>query len=145
MLEILQSTFLVETRGVVCTTSIGDFHVAVVESGAVYAMRCREGGSCRDCVEFSIDDVAIYIPRHMYHCLACILGELFNAGLLNLSIGGSVVIQRRAYVVPPMAKERGDPERLVKRARGILENYILKLLVEVLPACCSSTWPPPRG
>ncbi|ACB40590.1 hypothetical protein [Pyrobaculum neutrophilum] len=135
--EVLSTVFVIRGRDFECATSIGDYHVAVTEQGAVYAMRCREGGECRDCVEFPIyEDVVAYLPRRFYNCLGCLLGEFFNAGLFNISVGGVVVTQRRAYLVPPMAKERGDPERLAKRAGGILENYMLKVLAASFKTCC---------
>jgi hypothetical protein len=63
-------------------------------------------------------------------------GGVFNAGLFNISADGVVLTQRGAYVVPPMAKERGAPERLVRRASGILENYMLRILAVSFRACC---------
>lgn len=135
--EVLSAVFVVRGRGFECATSIGDFHVAVTEGGAVYALRCREGGECRDCVELRLDgEVSVFLPRRLYNCLGCLIGEFFNAGLFNLSLGGVVVAQRRAYVVPPMAKERDAPERFIKRAGGILENYVLKILAESFKPCC---------
>jgi hypothetical protein len=139
VLDVLSSVFVVRWGDVTCRSSIGDYHVAVVENGAVYAMKCGEGGECNDCVEFRVDDeIVVYLPRRFYECLGCLLGEFFNAGLFNLSVGGAVLVQRRAYVVPPMAKERGDPDRLVKRAGGILENYMLRILAGSFKACCKS-------
>ena len=135
--EVLSSAFLVRWGDVTCSSSIGDYHVAVVENGAVYAMRCGEGSECNDCVEFRVDDeIVVYLPRRFYECLGCLLGEFYNAGLFNLSVGGAVLVQRRAYVVPAMAKERRDPDRLVKRAGGILENYMLRILADSFNACC---------
>jgi len=135
--EVLPAVFVVRWRDVTCRSSIGDYHVAVVENGAVYAMRCGEGGECNDCVEFRVDDeIVVYLPRRFYECLGCLLGEFYNAGLFNLSVGGAVLVQRRAYVVPAMAKERRDPDRLVKRAGGILENYMLRILASSFEACC---------
>lgn len=136
MLEILTSDVLIQTGNSVCTSSIRDFDTVIVASGAIYAMRCKEGGECRDCEKFSIDEIVIYIPRRLYHCLSCLIGEFYNAGLFNIAVSGVVLQQRRAYVIPPMAKERADPERFVKRARGILENYALRIIVESLPLCC---------
>jgi len=134
---VLSVRFLVKGRGFSCLTSIGDFHVVVTERGAVYAMKCGEGDRCVDCVEFSLDDgVSVFIPRLFYHCLACLLAEFYNAGLFNLSVGGVVVAQRGAYYVPAMAKERDSPDRLVKRARGIFESRVLRLLAEALGPCC---------
>lgn len=137
MFEIFSTVFLIKGRDFECITSIGDYHVAVTENGAVYAMWCREGGVCEDCVEFPIyGDVVVYIPRRFYKCLSCLLGELFNAGLFNISVGKLVVVQRQAFLVPPMAKERRNPERLAKRAKGVLENYMLKILTSSLSSCC---------
>jgi hypothetical protein len=135
--EVLSSVFVVRWGDVVCRSSIGEYHVVVVDGGAVYAMRCGEGGECSDCVEFRIDDeIVVYLHRRLYTCLGCLLGEFFNAGLFNISADGVVLTQRGAYVVPPMAKERGAPERLVKRASGILENYLLRILATSFRACC---------
>ena len=135
--EVVSARFLVRGRGFECVASIGDYHVALTELGAVYAMKCVGGGECRDCVEFSVDgEVSVLLPRQLYNCLACLLAEFYNSGLFNVSFEGFVVTQRRAYVVPPMAKERNDPERFLKRARGILENYVLSLLAESFRYCC---------
>ncbi len=137
MLEILSTVFVVRGKEFECATSIGDFYVAITDRGAVYAMKCREKTNCLDCVEMPLDgEISVYLPKHIYNCLGCILGEFFNAGLFNLSLEGVVVAQKKAYVVPPMAKERDAPERLIKRAGGILENYVLKILSESFRVCC---------
>ncbi|MEZ0319541.1 MAG: hypothetical protein ABWK05_06080 [Pyrobaculum sp.] len=135
--EVVAAKFLVRGRGFECVASIGDYHVALTELGAVYTMKCVEGGECKDCAEFSLNgEVSVFLPRRMFNCLACLLAEFYNSGLFNISLEGFVVTQRRAYIVPPMAKERSDPERFLKRARGILENYVLKLLAESFTHCC---------
>ncbi|MFN7106572.1 MAG: hypothetical protein ACK4M3_08370, partial [Pyrobaculum sp.] len=60
MLELLTSSVLIETKNSTCTSSIRDFDVVITPDGAIYAMKCREGGVCRDCEKLYVDEIVVH-------------------------------------------------------------------------------------